>query len=95
MEEAREALRGLIEKIVLLPRADGSGLTIDLHGALAGLLLLATGAPAHRVAQMAAGRQNRESSARAEPQDVDIIDKSVLVAGAYNRRHLTAPFCMI
>lgn len=44
MEEAREATRGLIEKIVLSPRAEGPGLTIDLHGALASLLLLATGA---------------------------------------------------
>ena len=82
MEEAREAIRGLIEKIVLIPRVDGPGLTIDLHGALASLLLLATGAPVHRVARMAAGGKNDKSSATAELQGVDMIDKSVLVAGA-------------
>ena len=81
MEEAREAIRGLIEKIVLTPRADGPGLTVDLHGALASLLLLATGAPVQRVARMASVAQNDKSSAGAEPQGVDMIDKSVLVAG--------------
>jgi hypothetical protein len=81
MEEAREAIRGLIEKIVLTPRAEGPGLTVDLHGALASLLLLATGAPVHRVARMAAGGRNHKSSAGAELQGVDLIDKSVLVAG--------------
>ena len=82
MEEAREAIRGLIEKIVLTPRADGPGLTVDLHGALASLLLLATGAPVHRVARMASLAQNDNSSARAELQGIDMIDKTVLVAGA-------------
>ena len=82
MEEAREAIRGLIEKIVLTPRADGTGLTVDLHGALASLLLLATGAPVHRVARMAAGGRNDKSSAGAELEAVDMIDKTVLVAGA-------------
>ncbi len=81
MEEAREAIRGLIEKIVLTPRTDGPGLMIDLHGALASLLLLATGAPVHRVARMASGGQNDKSSAGAELQGFDIVDKTVLVAG--------------
>ena len=82
MEEAREAIRGLIEKIVLTPRTDGTGLMVDLHGALASLLLLATGAPVHRVARMAAGGRNDKSSAGAELQGIDMIDKTVLVAGA-------------
>jgi len=81
MEEAREALRGLIEKIVLSPREDGPGLTVDLHGALASLLMLATGAPTHQVARMASGAQNAKSSAGAEFQDVDMVGKLVLVAG--------------
>jgi site-specific DNA recombinase len=85
MEEAREALRGLIEKIVLEPRADGKGLVIELHGALAGLLLLATGAPAQQIACMGvegrAGVRNSKNSARAEFQDVDMIGEIVLVAG--------------
>ncbi|MDN3713506.1 recombinase family protein [Paracoccus cavernae] len=44
-EEAKEAIRGLIEKIVLTPKPDGKDLAIDLHGALAGLLRLANGQP--------------------------------------------------
>ncbi|NDK36794.1 recombinase family protein, partial [Rhodovulum sulfidophilum] len=46
MEEAKEALRALVDRIVLTPAAEGEGLTIELHGALAGLLRLATGAEA-------------------------------------------------
>lgn len=45
-EEAKEALRALVEKIVLVPVADqdgGSKLAIDVQGALAGLLCLAEG----------------------------------------------------
>jgi DNA invertase Pin-like site-specific DNA recombinase len=95
MEEAREAIRGLIEKIVLTPRTEGPGMTIDLHGALASLLLLATDAPTHQVARMASGGQNAKSSASAELQGIDIVDKSVLVAGAGNRRQLPAPFCSV
>jgi site-specific DNA recombinase len=73
MDEAREAIRGLIEKIVVSPRADGPGLVIDLHGALASLLLLATGAPVERVARMDSGAQNVKRSPREELQDVDFI----------------------
>jgi hypothetical protein len=91
MDEAREAIRGLIEKIVLTPRADGPGLMIDLHGALASLLLFATGAPVHRVApmaRMAAGGQNAKSSAGAELEGVDMIDKTALVARADFHKYL-------
>lgn len=54
MEEAKEALRAIVETIVLAPDADGAGLLIDLHGALASLLRLATGQPVaqpHRSAE--------------------------------------------
>lgn len=51
VDEAKEALRALVEKIVLSPKPDGDGLMIDLHGALAGLLRLATGRPAHEAAK--------------------------------------------
>lgn len=81
MEEARETIRGLIEKIVLTPRADGTGLTVDLHGALASLHLLANGAPVHWVARMAAGGRNDKSPAGSALQDIDMFDKSALVAG--------------
>lgn len=53
-EEAKEALRALVEKIVLVPvQAEDGALTlaIDLHGALASLLCLATGRPMHEAAR--------------------------------------------
>ena len=81
MEEAKEAIRGLIEKIVLTPRADGPGLTVDLHGALASLLLLATDAPTNQVARMASKGPNAKTPAGAEFQGFDMTDKLVLVAG--------------
>ncbi|WP_180898717.1 hypothetical protein [Martelella soudanensis] len=40
---SKEALRDLIDRIVLTPSEDGAGLDIDLYGAIAGLLHLATG----------------------------------------------------
>ncbi|MES9993990.1 MAG: recombinase family protein [Candidatus Thiodiazotropha sp.] len=40
--EAHEALRGLIEKIVLTPAPETDELTIDLHGSLAGILSIAS-----------------------------------------------------
>ncbi|PYF06158.1 hypothetical protein C8J30_1347 [Rhodobacter viridis] len=43
MDLAKEALRGLIEAIILTPEPDGPGLVVDLQGALAGLLHLALG----------------------------------------------------
>ena len=81
MEEAKEAIRGLIEKIVLTPRADGPGLTVDLHGALASLLLLATDAPTNQVARMASKAPNAKNPSGAEFQGFDMTNKSVLVAG--------------
>ncbi|PKQ10438.1 MAG: resolvase [Alphaproteobacteria bacterium HGW-Alphaproteobacteria-1] len=50
MEPAKEALRGLIDKIELQPVTGPEGkpmLAVDLHGALAGLLRLAVGLPVH------------------------------------------------
>ncbi|UWQ37502.1 hypothetical protein K3552_00380 [Leisingera aquaemixtae] len=44
MEEAKEALRALVERIVLTPAAEGTGLDLTLEGDLAGLLRLAAGA---------------------------------------------------
>lgn len=47
-EEAKEALRALVEKIELVPVQDADGkpaLSIHLHGALAELLHLAAGRP--------------------------------------------------
>ena len=55
MDEAKEALRALIERVELVPvSAEDSetgkpGLTIHLHGALASLLRLALGLPVHEI----------------------------------------------
>ena len=89
IEEAKEALRGLVEKIVLAPDPRGRGLTIDLHGALASLLRLATGMPVTGLAaetQKAprkAGRRTATNARSASPdlQDADFSEELVLVAG--------------
>ncbi len=41
--EAADLLRGLIDKIVLTPKASGTEYAIDLHGDLAGILTVAAG----------------------------------------------------
>jgi len=41
--EASQLLRTLVDKIVLTPKEDNQGLSIDLYGDLAGILNLATG----------------------------------------------------
>ena len=38
-----DLLRGLIDKIVLMPKASGTEYAIDLHGDLAGILTVAAG----------------------------------------------------
>jgi len=81
LEETREALRGLIEKIVLEPRADGAGLDVDLHGALAGLLRLATGAQEQRAAGAGKKSGTHDGPAGAGLEGVDIVEEIVLVAG--------------
>ncbi|WP_145111512.1 recombinase family protein [Cereibacter sediminicola] len=85
MEEAKEAIRALVEKIVLTPVMGPDGkteLAIDLHGALASLLRLATGLPMADVPRRAAGGANSVTASDGVSEAVDIIDKSVLVAGA-------------
>ncbi|WP_183491192.1 recombinase family protein [Martelella radicis] len=69
---SKEALRDLIEKIVLTPSQDGAGLDIDLYGAIAGLLHLATGVSS----------ANSKKASPGESEAFDILDKTVLVAGA-------------
>ncbi|MBY6059694.1 hypothetical protein [Leisingera daeponensis] len=44
MAEAKEALQALVERIVLTPAVEGTGLDLTLEGDLAGLLRLAAGA---------------------------------------------------
>ena len=78
MDAAKEALRTLVERIVLTPDESGRALTIDLRGDLAALLCLATGQPiqatpkpAHANAAPGGGRGAVEG-----------VDELVLVAGA-------------
>ena len=75
MEAAKGALRGLVERIVLTPEADGAGLSIELHGALAALLQLATGSDAHSQTATASILRSIEG------QSFDDVEELVLVAG--------------
>ena len=68
MLEAKEALRGLIDRIVLTPQPEGGKLGIHLEGALAALLLLSTGI-----------KQQKGQSGKT--QAIDCIEELVLVAG--------------
>ncbi|UWQ78688.1 zinc ribbon domain-containing protein [Leisingera sp. S132] len=72
MEDAKEALRALVERIVLTPAAAGAGLDLTLEGDLAGLLRLAAGAE---------GADTKKASGGA-PEAFDMSDEIVLVAGA-------------
>ncbi|UWQ32172.1 hypothetical protein K3555_16620 [Leisingera sp. M527] len=80
MEEAKEALRALVERIVLTPATEGTGLDLTLEGDLAGLLRLAAGA----------GGPNTKKAPGVPPEAFDMSCELVLVAGAGNRRILPA-----
>lgn len=72
-EETKEALRALVDRIVLVPvEAEGGGtkLAIDLHGALAGLLCLATG----RLLRKAPVSGHAEAPAGAGDGRFDIVE---------------------
>ena len=72
MLEAKEALRGLIERIVLVPDAATGRLSLDLEGALARLLWLAVAAE---------GVVKRKEPAGAGYEVSDIVEELDLVAG--------------
>ena len=80
MLEAKDALRGLIDRIVLHPTDPDGKLSIHLEGALAQLLILSLGS-----------KSNQGPSGKA--QAIDYIDELVLVAGARNRRCLPVLTC--
>ena len=89
MEAAKEAIRALIDKIVLTPPDDGGpGLSINLHGALGGLLRLASGLPilagdgAGSKMQKAPRIAGRTAGALADLEALGLDRKTVLVAGA-------------
>ncbi|RPE72196.1 DNA invertase Pin-like site-specific DNA recombinase [Pacificibacter maritimus] len=68
MAEAKDALRGLIDRIVLTPNATTGKLDIMLKGALSGLLALALGC-------------KRTKGLSGDTQAIDNIEELVLVAG--------------
>ncbi|MDC0659040.1 recombinase family protein, partial [Leisingera sp. SS27] len=72
MEDAKEALRALVERIVLTPAAEGPGLDLTLEGDLAGLLHLAAGAEG----------PNTSKAPDSPSEAFDISEEIVLVAGA-------------
>lgn len=76
MDAAKEAMRALVERIVLTPDGAGAALTIDVQGDLAGLLTLATG---RRMGSSVGGGHARSSGVSSEV--VDIAGELVLVAG--------------
>lgn len=78
MEEAKEALRALVDRIILMPADSEKGLDIMLEGDLAGLLRLATGKSG----------ANTTKAPGVASQVFDISEELVLVAGAHNRRFL-------
>ncbi|WP_271881929.1 hypothetical protein [Phaeobacter italicus] len=71
MEDAKEALRAFVERIVLTPAAEGAGLDLTLEGDLAGLLRLAAGAEG----------PNKEKAPGVLPEVFDMSCELVLVAG--------------
>jgi hypothetical protein len=72
MDEAKDRLRGLIERIVLRPNAETGRLIVELEGDLSGLMILS---------RRAEGYAKMQKSAAADSQASDIIRELVLVAG--------------
>ncbi len=68
MLEAKDALRGLIDRIVLQPEKPDGKLAIHLEGALAQLLILSLGSKSNQ-------------GPRSKSQAIDNIDELLLVAG--------------
>jgi len=75
MPAAKEALRALVDRIVLIPAAGSTGVEIELEGDLAALLRVAMGSEA--VIQTPATAHSVE----ARLEGADIVRELVLVAG--------------
>ena len=72
MDEAKDALRGLIKRIVLRPNVETGRLSVELEGDLSGLMILVL---------RAEGYTKTQKSAAADSQVSDIVRELVLVAG--------------
>jgi hypothetical protein len=79
IDEAKDALRSLIERIVLRPNEETGRLSVELEGDLSGLIILAL---------RAYGYRRTQKSAAADSQASDIVRELVLVAGGCNQLHL-------
>ncbi|MEP4126724.1 MAG: hypothetical protein ABJL98_18575 [Lentilitoribacter sp.] len=82
LQEAQEALRALIDRIVLQPSPEADKLNIFLEGALSGLLTLALKSKARNV------------KAFPKREGFENIDALILVAGERNRRSLPQLSCL-
>ena len=88
--EAVELIRGLIEKIVLVPNEQRTGLKIDLYGDLAGILSTATGRSlAPGSGGMVSPKNGSGANGRSGPVlSEQEIQQVKLVAGVRNSRVL-------
>ena len=75
MPTAKEALRALVDRIVLILAKESTGVEIELEGDLAALLCLATGSAA------VTGTRQSARCGESRLEGVDIIGELVLVAG--------------
>ncbi|MBQ4825461.1 hypothetical protein J4729_13000 [Leisingera sp. HS039] len=80
MEEAKETLRALVERIVLTPSVEGAGLDLPLEGDLAGLQRLAAGAKG----------TNTDKAPDVSSETFEKNDELGILAGAGKRRILPA-----
>lgn len=84
--EAGEILRGLIEKIVLVPEPGRKELAIDLQGDLAGILSLATGRGLPSSAGSPALGNSALTGSRSGPKlSEDELQQVKMVAGGHNQ----------
>ncbi|WP_247871673.1 MULTISPECIES: hypothetical protein [unclassified Azospirillum] len=78
--DAMEMVRIMIDRVVLTPSPAGAGLDADLHGELAGVLVVCEGA-----ARMGKTQTHKH------PGSFDPGRSVILVAGARSHRELTLP----
>ena len=80
-EEATELIRTLVDKIVLTPTDDNTGLSVDLIGDLAGILSIATKGDKPLV-------ESGLSFINRSRQTDDSVNKDAMVAGVHNDQNL-------
>ena len=89
--EAAQIVRGLIEKIVLIPTKDRKELKVDLYGDLAGILSTATGRglpPASSSTVLQQSKKRRSEKSQEPALSKDELQQAKLVAGGRNHHSL-------